>query len=1074
MASRIPHTALFDFPAYEAAIKQAKQSSDEFGTSLGVTLDRLANQQKALNNTLKDYSSLLKNFSSSQNAATDALKNYNKEIDELIGSVRVAKETQAGLAGGMKVAADSAAAMQREFNKLKKEYAALSPSSQDYEKNVERIKNRMKEIVPTVNAYNDAIKNSKRAIDSANGSYYAMQKELGDLRTRLRDIPGAFDQLTGKLNKNNKEAVDLSKRIQQLDTTLKQADKSMGIFVRNVGNYQSALKGLGSGLLQTIGAIVGIQSIFEGVKFVFNTNLEFDSINAGLAAVSKTTEELAINQSFLAKTADHLGVEIIGLSTAFKNFYGAATTAGLASQQTRDIFEQITRVGARLKLSQDNLNGVFTAMGQIISKGKVQAEELRGQLGERIPGAFAVAAKSMGVTQAALNDLLKEGKVVASEFLPKFAEELDKTFGGGAERVENLQASVNRFSNNLKAIANDESGGLNTFFRRIVDFFNDALIGADKFFGKIENYFNPQGKKLKELRQLYGDVYNDAMKKDITGVRNALIEANKALEEQAERMHNFRIGGDWAAFDNQKRVVEDYMETVKALTSALNTKKAEKDAGSATPFVDPEEAKKAQEKKLKQFEDYIKKQQQLLENQTEEELKLNELKLVREQQTERQFQENKLRIIQEYVEKAIALENRLRANADPARIQGFRNKGLDAQIAFDTFENKTAPKPASVALPRELAPAIAGPQEAIDGYKQLAKQIDETYDLAIRQENAVFQIQKKNKGDRYQDEKAHLERLMELNEQAAKDIGVKDIELYKKYQENKQILDEQYLELKKRRAKEIEAAIIEFGAAAAQTVLTIISDAQQARTEERITQLEKEKDREIALAGQNAAARELVEQRYQQKIAKEKRKAAQAEKTNALFMIAINTAVAVAKAAPNPVLIALAVGLGLLQAAIVAAKPIPQFRKGTQNAPKGAAVVGEEGFEMIERRDGSRRLTKSGAHVVDLEGGEKIYTHAQTKKMLVDMLQRSQLRGDDGRQEKAIASNIRQGKLDEQAEIMASAMGSKIDQAGMERAFSRAVAGIPVQHTTIDERGVRRWTEEQNRKTEYLNKQHSI
>lgn len=52
--------------------------------------------------------------------------------------------------------------------------------------------------------------------------------------------------------------------------------------------------------------------------------------------------------------------------------------------------------GSALALSKDQMDGVFLALGQMISKGKVQAEELRGQLGERLPGAFDMAAKAMG------------------------------------------------------------------------------------------------------------------------------------------------------------------------------------------------------------------------------------------------------------------------------------------------------------------------------------------------------------------------------------------------------------------------------------------------------------------------------------------------------------------------------------------------------------------------------------------------------------------------------------------------------------------------------------------------------
>jgi len=64
----------------------------------------------------------------------------------------------------------------------------------------------------------------------------------------------------------------------------------------------------------------------------------------------------------------------------------------------------------------------------MMGKGKVQAEELRGQLGEALPGAFNLAAKAMGVTTSKLNEMLDKGQVLPEELLPKLASELLKTF----------------------------------------------------------------------------------------------------------------------------------------------------------------------------------------------------------------------------------------------------------------------------------------------------------------------------------------------------------------------------------------------------------------------------------------------------------------------------------------------------------------------------------------------------------------------------------------------------------------------------------------------------------------------
>jgi hypothetical protein len=84
----------------------------------------------------------------------------------------------------------------------------------------------------------------------------------------------------------------------------------------------------------------------------------------------------------------------------------------------------------------------------MLSKGKVQAEELRGQLGERIPGAFQIAARAMGMTTSELDKFMSEGKLMAEEFLPKFSEQLKREFAGGVDAArESVTSNLNRMNN---------------------------------------------------------------------------------------------------------------------------------------------------------------------------------------------------------------------------------------------------------------------------------------------------------------------------------------------------------------------------------------------------------------------------------------------------------------------------------------------------------------------------------------------------------------------------------------------------------------------------------------------------
>lgn len=144
---------------------------------------------------------------------------------------------------------------------------------------------------------------------------------------------------------------------------------------------------------------------------------------------------------FVRQLSDDLGVNLLASRDGFKLLAGSLRGTQLEGQATKDIFESIATAGAGMRLPAEDIKGAYLAVSQIASKGKVQAEELRGQLGERLPGAFRIAAAAMGVTQTELNKLLETGKVTAEDFLPKFAAQLKNEFGPLAASVANSPAA---------------------------------------------------------------------------------------------------------------------------------------------------------------------------------------------------------------------------------------------------------------------------------------------------------------------------------------------------------------------------------------------------------------------------------------------------------------------------------------------------------------------------------------------------------------------------------------------------------------------------------------------------------
>lgn len=185
---------------------------------------------------------------------------------------------------------------------------------------------------------------------------------------------------------------------------------------------------------------------------------------------------------YVRGVANKLGLEFQSTAKAYAQFQAASKGTALEGEKSRAVFESVAKASAVLGLTTADTTGVLLALQQMISKGTVQAEELRGQLGERLPGAFQSAAKAMGVTTAELGKMLEQGQVVADDFLPKFAAQIERDMGGAAEKAaDRLDAAVNRFTSawdQLKQAAGD-SGASSFMQKELTALTNDITVVTD-------------------------------------------------------------------------------------------------------------------------------------------------------------------------------------------------------------------------------------------------------------------------------------------------------------------------------------------------------------------------------------------------------------------------------------------------------------------------------------------------------------------------------------------------------------------------------------------------------------------
>ncbi len=237
-----------------------------------------------------------------------------------------------------------------------------------------------------------------------------------------------------------------------------------------IGARLSAINVLASRGTLAIGLMIGgVAALAAGTvslgRALVTTNLEMTRTLSTLRAVTGSTERAEAAMSFVLETARELGLSFGPAVEQFARLAAAARGTALEGRGVRDLFVAMGEAATVLGLSTQDTEGALRALQQMLSKGKITAEEWNQQFGERLPGATQILAKELGVTTRELFDMMEQGDLLVDTTLPKLAEGMHKAFGAEAQQAaSNVRQEINRvateWQNLLRVLERGRAGGL--------------------------------------------------------------------------------------------------------------------------------------------------------------------------------------------------------------------------------------------------------------------------------------------------------------------------------------------------------------------------------------------------------------------------------------------------------------------------------------------------------------------------------------------------------------------------------------------------------------------------------------
>lgn len=178
-------------------------------------------------------------------------------------------------------------------------------------------------------------------------------------------------------------------------------------------------------LRATANAFALIGTVMAGAQFV-QSGRNVEDLTRQLTLMTGSAEEAGHRIEFLKEVAERSNLRLAGLEEVYARFTASMMGGQITLQQQKQLFEALATSMGMLGLPAEKVQGAFEAVAQMSSKGVVSLEELRGQLGDRLPGALQISADAMGMTKGELIKMVSTGKLASDIFLPRLAVALDK------------------------------------------------------------------------------------------------------------------------------------------------------------------------------------------------------------------------------------------------------------------------------------------------------------------------------------------------------------------------------------------------------------------------------------------------------------------------------------------------------------------------------------------------------------------------------------------------------------------------------------------------------------------------
>lgn len=1027
----IGYSRLFDFsdPSQVLEAIELIEQLDSVYTGLGDNLSAKFEKLKQNESKLVEIARSLKQSIENSN---DVLKKNNTTILKNEEVTEALLKTQKDVKNEIKEVSEQIKKNTDEQDKFKKSKENLTKLQQDEIKLTEKLNELNSEqaienakLRVQIQEKNKAVKEAAKESLDLVSAYQRESRRLNDLRKQYKDAALLYGENSEAAEKLRLEAIEL-------DEVLKRIDKNVGQGQRSVGLYAEALEEAGISGASFTEAMKDLSDSLNDVGDKLETvGGSVGGVIGGIKSLSTSIKALLANPLVLT-----LAVIIGSLKLLFDAFKRSAVGSKLFADAGAVVDGVITTLTSVVTQLADFLTPLF-------ENPQEGLKSLINLLKDQLINRFKAVIKFTQLVGKAFSQLinrdiegLKDTLGEAGKAFVQFQTGLDER--QQAKIVKGFKDLTDEVQKNVEAFRNLEKARRSVRIQnRELERSTFSLIAAEEQLELVRDDATRGFLEREAAAELFFKVSQERAEAELTIARNRLNLVNQEV--------NIRR----AAGEEIQDLLDEQLDRQRELEDAERS-------FTNTVLTNEKERRQLVQDRLERDLDFA---IDAFDNQ-----KTNNEKLINNERLTLSQRRAILEETRRLADQSFLRQEEILTELSNAQVDATELLKLDALALTERvreLEQSEIVEGRTLEVIRERRTVLSDLQEATEALDEVERQRDKReleasqaiQDLRIESFIAQKDLETqfgKNRLDALKSRisaelkfaKIQADRLLENENLTAQERFLIQEQLEKQLSE---ITKKGAQDRKKIRQEEVDFAI--------QSGLEILSSAQefadklfsnnQENFDRELEASEEREQQQLEKEGLNEEARAAIQQRFAEEREKIRERQIRSERRQAILSKAIaaveivaNTGTAILKAvAASPLtgglpFSAIVGTIGALQLATVLAQPIPQFAKGTKSAPRGPAIVDEEGPEIIYNpRTGQIDFGKNeGPRMVDLEGGEVILN-----SIISDRIRRESRRPVSEINNEGFAASERNLRNFEKAQ-MYNDLGPLISQ----------IAGIPV------------------------------